>query len=453
MLGVTPEQPFSVPGVSRVMRHPEYSTGQPAAVFSGKHETRRREPTPKLAGLREDQTKRMYVRHAMCHDEREHAFYHWSKSTMPHHTTEDQPAYDDTQQHETDRAIRDERRHDFFIIDNVVIDRYAPVIGATPVLVYAYICRRANMTSRTSWPSHRLIATELGITESTVKRAIRTLTGADGKLGELPPLLHATQRKRTFTQDDGTEKTTNTSNLYRILPTGGHQWPGVGVTSEPRWGSPVTRKQDSREQDEEKVPADAGSAPPVGDGSGSGETGTLDKTPPPAPSPKRNISHDIVSAFCTGLGIGQPVNRQRAYGSAKKLEKAGYTGADIPAILTWARAQWWARDGFDLGNIVQHIDSYRTAQTTTTETADVSAYLEAVALPYRAYYGRPVLKRDEVERAVRAALRKHPDVTPEDMTRAIRWKWQHMRTEPDLQYLAHYLQDWKDAGRPEPRSH
>ena len=71
--------------------------------------------------------------------------------------------------------IRDARKHCFFIVDNVIIDHYASIIGPFPTLVYSALCRHADYSTRETFPSLSTIAKELGISRMTVIRAIQCL--------------------------------------------------------------------------------------------------------------------------------------------------------------------------------------------------------------------------------------------------------------------------------------
>ena len=71
--------------------------------------------------------------------------------------------------------VRDCRKRDFFLLDNVIIDHYASIIGPYPILVYVSLCRHADSSTRESYPSHEFLAKELRVSRATVKRAISTL--------------------------------------------------------------------------------------------------------------------------------------------------------------------------------------------------------------------------------------------------------------------------------------
>jgi hypothetical protein len=71
--------------------------------------------------------------------------------------------------------IRDARKRCFFIVDNVIVDHYASIIGPFPTLVYMAMCRHADYSTRETHPSHEFLAKELSISRATVKRSISIL--------------------------------------------------------------------------------------------------------------------------------------------------------------------------------------------------------------------------------------------------------------------------------------
>jgi hypothetical protein len=69
--------------------------------------------------------------------------------------------------------IIDDRGH-FTMVNDVFIDSYARAVGIYASMVYIVMCRHANI-SRDCWPSGELISDKLGISASSVKRAISVL--------------------------------------------------------------------------------------------------------------------------------------------------------------------------------------------------------------------------------------------------------------------------------------
>ena len=69
--------------------------------------------------------------------------------------------------------IIDDRGH-FTMVNDVFIDSYARHVGVYVGMVYLVMCRHAN-TSRDCWPSGGLISDKLGISQSSVNRAIGVL--------------------------------------------------------------------------------------------------------------------------------------------------------------------------------------------------------------------------------------------------------------------------------------
>lgn len=98
--------------------------------------------------------------------------------------------------------ISDERRRDFFITDNAVIDEIAPKIGAHAFLVYAFLLRTAGNKDK-CFPGYSHIAKKLNISRPTAIKAVATLVEAK--------LIRVEERYQGDTKE-------RESNLYRILP-------------------------------------------------------------------------------------------------------------------------------------------------------------------------------------------------------------------------------------------
>lgn len=73
----------------------------------------------------------------------------------------------------TDTVI-DKRGHGFFVIDNALIDRHGPEIGAYAIAVYVTLVRHADENGA-AWPSRKRVASLLKCSPDTVDRAIRAL--------------------------------------------------------------------------------------------------------------------------------------------------------------------------------------------------------------------------------------------------------------------------------------
>ncbi|MGB2775418.1 MAG: helix-turn-helix domain-containing protein, partial [Anaerolineae bacterium] len=63
--------------------------------------------------------------------------------------------------------IIDERRTNWFWIDNEVVDRFGPQIGAYGLAVYAALARFADGHTRIAFPAIPTIATQLSVHRST----------------------------------------------------------------------------------------------------------------------------------------------------------------------------------------------------------------------------------------------------------------------------------------------
>jgi hypothetical protein len=72
--------------------------------------------------------------------------------------------------------LRDEREPGYFTIDNELIDDYALEVGVYGVAVYNVLCRFASQS--VAFPSLETIAAKLGISRTTVKKALTALEKA-----------------------------------------------------------------------------------------------------------------------------------------------------------------------------------------------------------------------------------------------------------------------------------
>lgn len=98
--------------------------------------------------------------------------------------------------------IRDSRDKEWFWLDNEYLNGYAKHLGTTASLVYISLCRHANNTTQTCYPSMELIAEELGMQRSSIGRAIKKLS--DWNIISI-----------TETYDQKTKKRNN--NIYTLL--------------------------------------------------------------------------------------------------------------------------------------------------------------------------------------------------------------------------------------------
>ncbi len=96
--------------------------------------------------------------------------------------------------------IEDRRRHNFFILDNDLIDAYGPKIGPIGIAVYCCLARHAN--NGTCRPGQKTIAAEIGASESSVKRSLHQLRELE--------IITITARK--------TSRDTADTNVFTLLP-------------------------------------------------------------------------------------------------------------------------------------------------------------------------------------------------------------------------------------------
>src|SRR5215208_17987 len=62
----------------------------------------------------------------------------------------------------------------WYWIDKEIIRRYAPAVGTAGITVYNYLASLAN-TEQSCYPSHRHLAKVLGLSRTTVAKAIKRL--------------------------------------------------------------------------------------------------------------------------------------------------------------------------------------------------------------------------------------------------------------------------------------
>lgn len=70
--------------------------------------------------------------------------------------------------------VRDRRNKGWFYLDNEYLNGYAKIFGAIGTAVYMSLCRHVDSDQK-CFPSERLIAEELDITEKTVRNHLRVL--------------------------------------------------------------------------------------------------------------------------------------------------------------------------------------------------------------------------------------------------------------------------------------
>lgn len=96
---------------------------------------------------------------------------------------------------------RDARNKDWFWINSEYVDKYMSFLGVFTSSVYICLCRHADNTSQTCFPSMKLIAEKLGISTKSVERATKVLE-------ECGFLLIDRSKK-----EDGTQA----NNIYTLL--------------------------------------------------------------------------------------------------------------------------------------------------------------------------------------------------------------------------------------------
>lgn len=212
------------------------------------------------------------------------------------------------------RVIR--QRSNFFMVDNAIIDEYAPRIGATAFLVYCVLCRVADNADNDSFYSIPKIADRAGVIEATARKAIKTL--------ESEGLISIEERHRA----NGSQS----SNLYTIL---------CITYKEPVTESAPTPVSDS-------IPRGGiESITPSYPNTPSSDTQPIKKEKPvgavaPDLEPPQKASHqDMVAALCevTGQDLTLSSIRGQILRTSKELREGGLTAADVRTVF--AKGGWW----------------------------------------------------------------------------------------------------------------
>lgn len=212
------------------------------------------------------------------------------------------------------RSVEDNRRHNFFIIDNEVLDLYGPHIGAIGVALYATLVRYAG-TKTTCFPSHDTIASKIGVSRKTVVDYAHRLAGTDKATilqeAGLPPLIAIHRRMR---QGGGM-----TSHLYELLPV--TKGDSHGVTSGVSGCNPRLHEEDTVQEDPSPT-----------------ETGKRSSA-----KPTRQPYPEDFEGFWKSYPKGHGVKKV-AYAEWQKLDGPERLAA-IEGLDVWRRSKRWA-DGY-----------------------------------------------------------------------------------------------------------
>lgn len=96
--------------------------------------------------------------------------------------------------------VQDSRNHKFFMVDNTIMDDYAPLIGPYATALYMALVRRAK--NGQCFPSYSALAEMIGASRSMTIRATKAL--------QLAGLITVETRK--------TDRTDNDTNLFTLCP-------------------------------------------------------------------------------------------------------------------------------------------------------------------------------------------------------------------------------------------
>lgn len=285
--------------------------------------------------------------------------------------------------------VRDSRKGNWWWAENAIVDRYAKEIGATAFMVYCFLVRQSNQEGR-SWWSQTSIGEALGISRSTVHRAIKTLSEA-GLIAVEENVAPDNQQQTSntywilqvpdphesapftdehprVTSDTPLSQEMNTPMSPVTPPYVMGDTPG-GSTSDTPPMSPVTHKQDisnkTQEQDlKEQKPEE--------------QRASSSRSSNPQDSP--SVPYRIYAYWQTATPAGAPTlppsaaNRQMAI--AKQMLKDGYSEDQIKGCIDYmSRDRYWTltRVGWTLQDVRKQIDAWIAGGEQTTPPAPPSA--------------------------------------------------------------------------------
>lgn len=265
---------------------------------------------------------------------------------------------------------RDARRHNFFVIDNEVMDNYGHVIGPIGIAVYCYLARRAG-NGESCFPTHDTIAKAIGVSKRSVVEYLFRLAGEDKEKvlasNNLTPLIKIQRRAR---QDGGA-----TSNDYHLLPvtkstqtpdTPGNQvHPPVHQVHTP--SAAGAHEEDTVEEDKTRSsnellvePLERGSSETSSSTttsgsrkkSGSRKTSGSSEAPPPP-----HVA--IMKEWLDCIGVAEyPPRGDKLWNMARNAAKGGLLPEEVRPIYEWLikhdRNGFWKDRGIDPTNLLNN---------------------------------------------------------------------------------------------------
>lgn len=255
---------------------------------------------------------------------------------------------------------RGKPRKDFHWAQNVFIDQYAARVGPTATAVYYALCRYANHENSQCWPSVGKLATELGCSENTIRKALDALVKAG---------VVTVQQRRT-------ERGKSLSKCYTLqeldLTATGAESEGAGVQNLQAPG--VQNLHPNNTYVEQNPVANATVGQPF-----QGEELVL-QPPPATPSPPRPArgrtqsanrasgatgqerpqpdTSGLLRAFTEHLGY-QPANYAQEGAAARRLLLEGHSVAEILACHTALRSRWRSVGHISLTTVRTHIAAWK----------------------------------------------------------------------------------------------
>lgn len=194
--------------------------------------------------------------------------------------------------------VRDQRKSQWFWLDNELVDRAGPVIGPTAGAVYSSLARHAANSSQSCYPSLKTLGREWGLSHPTVIKAVKTLE----KYRMIQVERHPQAARLHL------------ANVYTLTPPSTWELPEAGKRAKPA---------QKRDQDRETEGASKGDLPGlVNDVYQASKPGLHE--PDPSNHPHNNQHHDAAGA-ADADGDGN-VGTEGPNGNGSSLKNEGLEG-------------------------------------------------------------------------------------------------------------------------------
>lgn len=245
--------------------------------------------------------------------------------------------------------VRDDRKHDFFIVDNALIQKHGREIGPYGIAVYSALAMHANGARRCS-PSVTSIANEIGACPRQVRAKMRQLAELGLISIEAPPARGAKSPTNTYVLQDVEVTPAHSAALTPACDA--TVACDAALTPAPH----ATKARDARVGARPAPPTRVVSSPPFGKtktkdqpSEAEASSGSSAALPPKQRRPKsiRKVGPlygDLfvaVRAACRlGSGALGKIDGKQVSDAAKDLEDIGATPTDVAAAVP----RWYADD-------------------------------------------------------------------------------------------------------------